>query len=216
MRTDVVNDQLSYVSFLKDDATISPLMHNADAALVETAVRLVLAQAPLPQQGDLRSILGMFAEPLLEPRRCVDPIGRERLLIRRLEPGDTQQLQHLGVETVWISKTWGGPAGPAASGFGWDAFVADKLAAVACTFFLGETYEEIGVATEPEFRGLGLSPTCVRVLCGDIQARGHQPGWTTSPDNQAGIRVAEKLGLTLQRHDRLYAVGMAIPAPARS
>ena len=76
----MVNDQLYYVSFLEDDATISPLMHNADAALVEPAARLVLAQAPLPQQGDLRSILGMFAEPLLEPRRCVDLIGKERLM----------------------------------------------------------------------------------------------------------------------------------------
>jgi len=59
---------------------LSPLMHNADAALVETAARLVLEQAPLPQQGDLLSILGVFAEPLLEPRRFVELIGRERLM----------------------------------------------------------------------------------------------------------------------------------------
>jgi hypothetical protein len=59
---------------------LSPLMHNADTALVETAARLVLEQAPLPQQGDLLSILGVFAEPLLEPRRFVDLIGRERLM----------------------------------------------------------------------------------------------------------------------------------------
>jgi hypothetical protein len=59
---------------------LSSLMHNADVALVETAARLVLEQAPLPQQGDLLSILGVFAEPLLEPRRFVDLIGRERLM----------------------------------------------------------------------------------------------------------------------------------------
>jgi len=40
----------------------------------------VLEQAPLPQQGDLLSILGVFAEPLLEPRRFVDLIGRKRLM----------------------------------------------------------------------------------------------------------------------------------------
>ncbi len=68
-----------------------------------------------------------------------------------------------------------------------------QLVTVACTFFLGKTYEEIGVATELTFRGLGLSPACVPALCRGIQARGHQVSWTTSPDSRASIRVAEKL-----------------------
>lgn len=59
---------------------LSPLMHNADTTLVETAARLVLEQAPPPQQGDLLSILGVFAEPLLEPQQFVDLVGRERLM----------------------------------------------------------------------------------------------------------------------------------------
>jgi hypothetical protein len=59
---------------------LSPLMHNADTALVETAARLVLEQAPSPQQGDLLSILGVFAEPFLETQRFVDLVGRERLM----------------------------------------------------------------------------------------------------------------------------------------
>jgi hypothetical protein len=59
---------------------LSPLMHNADTALVETAARLVLEQAPPPQQGDLLSILGVFAEPFLETQRFVDLVGRERLM----------------------------------------------------------------------------------------------------------------------------------------
>jgi RimJ/RimL family protein N-acetyltransferase len=33
----------------------------------------------------------------------------------------------------------------------------------------------------------------------------------TSPDNLASIRVAEKLGFTLQRTDALYVVGREIP-----
>jgi GNAT superfamily N-acetyltransferase len=175
---------------------------------VETSAAFVpLLQAAFPDVSIWPRVI-FAGQPDLSPAAVSD------YLIRRLEPGDTQQLQNLGAETVWISKTWGGPAGLATSGYGWGAFVNGQLAAVACTFFLGKTYEEIGVATEPAFRGLGLSPACVRALCRDIQDRGHQVSWTTSPDNRASIRVAEKLGLTLQRHDRLYAVGMAIPAPA--
>ncbi len=134
--------------------------------------------------------------------------------VRRLEPSDAHHLEGLGSESAWISKTWGGPYGLASSGFGWGAFVAGQLASVACTFFLGETYEETGVVTEPMFRGLGLSPACAMALCGDVQARGHKPSWTTSPDNLASMRVAEKLGFVVQRHDQLYVVGVPIPEPA--
>lgn len=134
--------------------------------------------------------------------------------IRRLASSDAHHLRGLTPESSWISKTWGGPNGLAASGFAWGAFVEGQLASVACTFFLGQTYEEIGVVTEPGFRGLGLSSACARALCHDIWKRDHRPSWTTSPDNAASMRVAEKLGFVVQRHDHLYVVGISIPEPA--
>lgn len=135
--------------------------------------------------------------------------------VRRIGPSDAHHLRGLSSESSWISIFWGGPDGLASSGYGWGAFVDGQLAAVACTAFLGETYEDIGVVTEPQFRGLGLSPACVQGLCGEIRARGHQPSWTTSPDNVASMRVAEKLGFVLQRQGVLYVVGIPIPEPAR-
>lgn len=134
--------------------------------------------------------------------------------VRRLEAGDSHSLEGLDPGSAWITKTWGGPGCLAQSGYGWGAFMEGQLASVACTFFLGETYEEIAVATEPRFCGLGLSTACARGLCNDIQARGHQPSWTTSPDNLASQRIAEKLGFTLQRTDVFYVVGIEIPEPA--
>jgi RimJ/RimL family protein N-acetyltransferase len=133
--------------------------------------------------------------------------------IRPLKPANAEDLQGLSPEITWISKTWGGPQGLAASGCAWGAFIDRQLASVACTFFYGEKYEDIGVVTEPEFRGLGLSTACAAALCDDIQARGRQPSWTTSPDNTASLRVAEKLGFVFQREDRLYVVGISIPNP---
>lgn len=132
-------------------------------------------------------------------------------ILRRLETSDAGLLLQLDSESAWISKTWGGPQGLAHSGLAWGAFVAGKLAAVAGTFFLGETYEDIGVVTEPEFRGLGLSTACAQALCRDIHARGHIPSWSTSTDNAASIRVAEKLGFKLRRNDWLYVVGIGLP-----
>jgi RimJ/RimL family protein N-acetyltransferase len=140
-----------------------------------------------------------------------DPVPGGDYSLHRLGLSDVQHLNGLTAESAWISKTWGGSDGLAASGFAWGACVAGKLASVACTFFPGEQFEEIGVVTEPEFRGTGLSPLCAGALCTDIWARGHQPSWTTSPDNLASIRVAEKLGFVIQRHDCLYVIGISIP-----
>jgi RimJ/RimL family protein N-acetyltransferase len=132
-------------------------------------------------------------------------------VVRRLGPDDTQRLGELSAESSWIAKTWGGPSGLASSGYAWGAFAGGRLVAVACTFFLGIGYEEIGVVTEPEFRGLGLSAACAGALCEDILDRGRYPSWTTSPDNSASLRVAEKLGFALVRRDYLYVVGIDVP-----
>jgi predicted GNAT family acetyltransferase len=91
--------------------------------------------------------------------------------------------------------------------------VDGQLAAVACTFFLGTTYEDIGVVTIPEYRRLGLSTACASALCHDIRARGHRPTWATSPDNTASLRIAEKLGFQLHRNDVSYVIGVEIPQP---
>jgi RimJ/RimL family protein N-acetyltransferase len=206
------------------------------AVLVETAGNYTLlgeANALAPE--DLRPHLRGFVEtseafvPLLkaafpdvktwqrvifEQQKAPDLIVAGDYSVRRLEPSDIPHLEGLDSESAWISKTWGGHHGLAASGFGWGAFVAGQLVSVACTFFLGERYEEIGVVTEPRFRGLGLSTACAGALCHDIRARGHQPSWTTSPDNLASMRVAQKLGFVVQRYDQLYVVGLPIPEPA--
>jgi len=136
-------------------------------------------------------------------------------LIRRLVPADAFHLWGLSPAINWIYNTWGGPAGLATSGYAWGAFADDWLVSVACIFYVGERYEEIGVVTESEFRGLGLSAACAGKLCEDIQSRGRRPSWTTSPDNTASLRVAEKIGFSLQRRDFLYVIGTPIPEPAR-
>lgn len=142
------------------------------------------------------------------------PAPRGPLQVRRLRPADTGSLAGLGEETSWIANTWGGPAGLAASGTGWGAFDGPRLVAVACPFFVGAAYEDLGVATEPGFRGLGLSPACAGAVCQDIRRRGRTPSWTTSPDNTASLRVAAKLGFRLQRRDRLLVVDVPVPEPA--
>lgn len=135
--------------------------------------------------------------------------------VRRLEARDALLVERLDPDVAWICDTLGGPAGLAASGFAWGAFVDGKLASVAASFFVGERYEDIGVVTERAFRGRGLVPACAGRLAEEIRARGRTPSWTTSTDNRASLRVAEKLGFERSRDDVLYVVGMPLPEPAR-
>ncbi len=133
--------------------------------------------------------------------------------LRRLEANEGHHLRGLSANSAWISKTWGGPAGLAASRLAWGAFSEGRLASVAVPFFVGERYEDLGVATEPEFQGRGLSTACAGELVKDILARGRKASWSTSPDNAASLRVAEKLGFQFVRHDRLYVIGVPMPEP---
>jgi hypothetical protein len=63
---------------------LSPLMRNAAAGLVEQAATLLIQQAPCPQQADLLSILGVFAERIMTIERFAQFVGKERLMESRL------------------------------------------------------------------------------------------------------------------------------------
>jgi RimJ/RimL family protein N-acetyltransferase len=204
------------------------------ALLVETAGNYALAGDPAAlAPADLRGrIAGMVEapapfEPLLRAAfpdlklwdRVVlalpgpPPPPRPGEPVRRLAAGDAALLGGLSAEVAWVARTWGGPAGLAASGTGWGAFADGRLVSMACPFFIGERYEDIGVATEPGFRRRGASTACAAAVCHDIVGRGRVPSWTTSPDNLASLRVAEKLGFSPQRRDRLYVIEAEIPVP---
>lgn len=173
--------------FLAAPETFLPVLRTAfSSLLVWPRIVLVQSKVPLPVQPRIGSI-------------------------RRLQPVDARLLQRLESEASWIYKTWGGPAGLAESGYAWGVFLSDEVVSIACTFFLGNRYEDIGVVTTSGFRGMGLGTACAAALCVEISARGHVPSWTTSPDNSSSLRVAEKLGFAWHHNDVLYVIGRDVP-----
>jgi RimJ/RimL family protein N-acetyltransferase len=131
--------------------------------------------------------------------------------IRRLVDEDASILASLSPDSAWVIKTLGGPNKAARSGLAWGAIINGVLASIACPFFIGFHYEDIGVATEVPYRGRGLSTACTYALSNDVLQRGKQVSWNTSPDNRVSIRVAEKVGFRFTRFDRLLVTDVEIP-----
>jgi GNAT superfamily N-acetyltransferase len=131
--------------------------------------------------------------------------------VRRLVAGDAPALARLDPSIAWIGETWGGPEGLATSGYAVAAFDDHRPVSVACAFFVGRRFEDIGVVTDRAHRGRGLSTACAAAVVADIRRRGHRPTWTTSPDNVASRAVAARLGFVHERDDVLYAVRTPIP-----
>jgi predicted GNAT family acetyltransferase len=160
---------------------------------------------------DIRGIDRVVYEQQEDPLQGLVPSG---VTVRRLEAADIDHLRGLAPDLVWICNTWGGPAGLASSGYAWGAFVDGKLASLAGTFLVGDELEDIGVVTESAYRGRGLAVLCAAALCRDVKERGRKSSWTTSTDNPASIRVAEKLGFNFHNEDILYVLGKPVMVSA--
>ncbi len=139
------------------------------------------------------------------------PAPSAEVSIRRLGGEDLPAIERIDPSLRWIWNTLEGAAGLAAFGHAWGAFVDGRLASIATPFTIGERYEELGVVTEPALRGRGLSPACVARLIEDVRGRGREPSWTTTPDNHASLRVAERLGALKVRDDVQYLTGIEWP-----
>ncbi|AZP15194.1 GNAT family N-acetyltransferase [Streptomyces aquilus] len=139
------------------------------------------------------------------PLTATLPMG---VTVRHLEAADTEAVHALGPDASWLSASWGGPAGLAASGHAWAAVGrTGRILAVACSYFRGTRHEDVAVHTVPGRRRHRLALACVTSLCADITARGHLPSWNCSVHNRASRLLAWTAGFRLVREHVHYAVG---------
>jgi RimJ/RimL family protein N-acetyltransferase len=67
----------------------------------------------------------------------------------------------------------------------------------------GETQADIGAVTREAYRGHGYAPIACAYLIQACEQRGYQAYWSCDAENEASIRVAQKLGV---RQERAYQI----------
>ncbi len=133
-----------------------------------------------------------------------------------MKPEDVPALAGLNPENAWIHSSWGGPADLAGSGHAWAAFAKGRILSVACTYFLGNLYEDIAVVTVPDRRRERLALACVAGLTADIQARGRTASWCCSRDNRPSRLLAWTAGFRLTREYVHHSTGRAVSLEVRA
>jgi GNAT superfamily N-acetyltransferase len=87
---------------------------------------------------------------------------------------------------------------------GFSAIVEGELAATAFCSYRHGMQLEIGIETEPRYRGHGLAQLVASVLIDDCLRRGLEPVWACRLENVGSYRLATKLGFIPVRHLPYY------------
>jgi RimJ/RimL family protein N-acetyltransferase len=122
----------------------------------------------------------------------------------RLVAIDDQLIQR----TEWFADTlraFGSLERWRATGLGWCVLVGEVLASEATTGPPIRGTIELGVFTNPAFRGQGLATVVARQLVLTCESRGLRPWWNANIDNRPSLAVARRIGFSRERTYRLRA-----------
>ena len=93
-----------------------------------------------------------------------------------------------------IGAAYGSPQALLAEGWIAGAVVDGELVARAHTSCHSATYADVAIATREQWQGQGLATAAASLVCHHVQLKGRTPVWSTTLDNYASSRVAQKLG----------------------
>ena len=111
--------------------------------------------------------------------------------VREFTRSDVDLLQAAGVDSANFR---GGLPALIEQGAIAGAVVDGRIVSTAQTAAITESYADIGVATDEQWRGRGFATAAASIVARRIQETGRTPVWSCGEDNLASLRVAQKLG----------------------
>ena len=157
---------------------------NVDIACAEPLAKRIQAETEtaIRYYGDVY-------HALLTPVRCYS-----NAVVRVLTPADAECLAQAPAEVR--GSGYQTPEAMVTEGIAAGTFVAGNLVAIAHTYAETDLHADIGVSTIAQWRGKGFATAAASCVAQAIQVKGKVPVWSCGEDNQASLRVAEKLGFT--------------------
>jgi predicted GNAT family acetyltransferase len=141
-------------------------------------------------------------EDLLFPTLRKPVVGFRHPAVRQLTLRDARLLETVSEELRWTG--FESMHALLRDGLAAVALIEGHIVAIAHTAARSRGYAELGVGTLEAWRNRGLSSAAAALVAHKVQEAGQIAVWSTSEDNVASLRVAEKLGFT--REGRLTAV----------
>ena len=92
-------------------------------------------------------------------------------------------------------------------GLGYAAMDSDRVAAVAFSSAVSSSEIDIGVETDPDYRGRGLAAGVAAKMCEAVLALGKKPVWACSTMNTASAKTAERIGFRNVREKNVIRRG---------
>jgi hypothetical protein len=116
--------------------------------------------------------------------------------VRRLMPADAELMERSAVNLDMAGWRFGSASVLLREGFAAGTVVAQQVVAVAFSAARADRYVGVGIVTSAPWRGRGLATSAAALVCAEIQGAGGTPVWSTSEENGASRRVADKLGFS--------------------
>lgn len=162
------------------------------------------------RQSTIDQIRDLFRafNPTCTPRYAFAYQGAIQNRCLLTEPWDIRPIDRLVLSLIdhenfeamlgWIQSFWHSTDDFLAQGIGFCALQANTIASWCLSVYAAVQEYELGVATAPEYRSLGLA-TAVSAEC--VQAcalKGYEPQWHCDQHNTPSVRLAEKLGFRIR------------------
>ncbi len=101
---------------------------------------------------------------------------------------------------------WNSYADFSAGGVGFCLMRGDTVLSTCATAFVVEKQFEIGIETDPDYRGRRYAELAARAFCDYCLENGLEPVWACRKQNLASYRLAERLGFRPVREVDCYAL----------